>query len=257
MKIFRSESLVDYKTYTFNYATYCIKEHLDEIPEIYNLGFLPYSNNTELKEETYYLARSLRVNLSDFKASSENRRVVRKIEELSPSYQIAPVSTFDLQNPNFQKFCLQFAKERFSEPLSNDRLAYILRNKSISHIFLFTINHKNVGYVISIIKNGTLHYWFSFFSLDYPAYGLGKWMMFTVIQWAKDNGLEYVYLGTCYGEKSLYKVRDFKGLAFFDGNQWNTNMKLLKTKCKSDHTFLGDDFKQDTDHFITNLPVSS
>lgn len=255
MKIFRSESLVDYKTYTFNYATYCIKENNSEIPEIYNLGFLPYSNNTELKEETYYLARSLRVNLMDFKASSENRRVSRKIEELAPSLQVIPANEFDLQSSNFQSFCLQFAKERFSEPLSNNRLAYILNNKSISHIFTFSIKNKDVGYVIAIIKNGTLHYWFSFFSLDYPTYGLGKWMMFSVIQWAKENNLNYVYLGTCYGEKSLYKVRDFKGLSFFDGNQWNTNMKLLKTKCKLDHEFLGDDFKQDTDQFIANLPT--
>ena len=77
MKIFRSESFVDYKTYTFNYATYCIKEDQSELPEIYAQGFLPYSNNINLQEETYYLARSLRVDLSAFKESSENRRVVR------------------------------------------------------------------------------------------------------------------------------------------------------------------------------------
>jgi arginine-tRNA-protein transferase len=78
-------------------------------------------------------------------------------------------------------------------------------------------------------------------------------MMFSVIKWAADNNLEHVYLGTCYGEKSLYKVRDFKGLRFFDGNKWNDDMKLLKRKCKSDKSFVGDVFKQDTDLFLEGL----
>jgi hypothetical protein len=67
--------------------------------------------------------------------------------------------------------------------------------------------------------------------------------MFSIINWAKQNGLKEVYLGTCYGEKAMYKMRDFKGLAYFDGNQWNTDMKHLKSKCKSDHQFVTDDFK--------------
>ncbi len=74
--------------------------------------------------------------------------------------------------------------------------------------------------------------------------------MFSVINWAFEKEFNYVYLGTCYGEKSLYKVRDFKGLSYFDGNQWDNNMKALKTKCKTDKDFVKDDFKQDTDLFL-------
>jgi len=256
MKIFNSESFVDYSTYTFNYATYCIKENQTEIPNIYNKGFLPYSNNLELKHETYYLARSLRVDITNFKVSSENRRVVKKIAEINPSFKVIPISEFDILNSEFQEFCLDYGEKRFSEGLDNNRLNYILKTKSISHIFEFEIENKKSGYVITIIENGTLHYWFAFFELDYQQYSLGKFMMFSVIQWAAENNLQYVYLGTCYGEKSLYKVRDFKGLAFFDGNQWNRDMKLLKTKCKSDTHFIADDFKQDTDVFIEKLHIN-
>jgi hypothetical protein len=74
-----------------------------------------------------------------------------------------------------------------------------------------------------------------------------------MIDWAYKNNLKYVYLGTSYGEKSLYKVRDFKGLSFFDGNRWNSDMKLLKNKCKSDKDLNKDYFKQDTDLFLENL----
>ena len=44
----------------------------------------------------------------------------------------------------------------------------------------------------------------------------------------------FVYLGTCYGKKALYKVRDFKGIEFYDGNEWNDNVKVLKKLCKKD-----------------------
>jgi len=253
MKIFRSESFVDYKTYTFNYATYCIKEHQQELPEIYAKGFLPYSNDIDLKEETYYLARSLRVDLNVFTESSENRRVARKIESAEPSFEVIPIEEFNVNDENFKSYCLNFANQRFSEPISNERLDYILHSKSISHIFQFKIAKKVVGYVISIIEKGSLHYWFAFFDLDQQAFSLGKWMMFSVIKWAFDQKLDHVYLGTCYGEKSLYKVRDFKGLSYFDGNQWVSDIKKLKLKCKTDAEFNKDEFKQDTDLFLEGL----
>ena len=89
-----------------------------------------------------------------------------------------------------------------------------------------------------------LHYWFSFYDLQHSRLGLGKWMMFKVIDWAKKQGLQEVYLGTCYGTKAMYKMRDFKGLEYFDGNHWNPDMKQLKQKCKTDDDFVGDDFKR-------------
>ena len=253
MKIFKSESFIDYITYTFNYAVYCIKESQNEIPEIYEKGFLPYSNSTELQYETYYLARSLRVDLDRFQDSSENRRVEKKILVLHPSFKVIPVSEFNLNHDDFLNFCLNYGKNRFSEGLELERLKYIFNTESISHIFEFKIQNKKVGYVITIIENGTLHYWFSFFDLDYQKFSLGKHMMFNVIKWASENNLNHVYLGTCYGEKSLYKVRDFKGLSFFDGNRWNSDMKLLKLKCKADNNFTKDYFKQDTDLFLERL----
>jgi len=256
MKIFRSESFVDYKTYTFNYALYCIKENQSEIPQIYDKGFLPYSNDVNLDRETYYLARSLRVDLSQFTASSENRRVSRKIETLSPSLKVIPIDQFDIDDPEFKKYCFDYASSRFSDKISEARMDYILHSKSISHIFEFSIQEKKVGYVITIIEQGTLHYWFSFFDLELQEYALGKWMMFSVIQWAAEQNLTYVYLGTCYGKKSLYKVRDFKGLSYFDGNQWDSNIKTLKIKCKQDHEFINDEFKQDTDLFLERLHLT-
>lgn len=253
MKIFRSESLVDYSSYTFNYAIYCLKESQEELPEIYSLGFLPYSNNPDLDREIYYLARSLRVELDKFSDSSENRRVAKKMDELHPVMEVVPIDRFDVNDEAFVQFCKKFTELRFSESVSERRLAYILNNPSITHVFRFSIDKLDVGYVISIVEQGALHYWFAFFSLDFNAYSLGKWMMYRVILWASEQGLDYVYLGTCYGEKSLYKARDFKGISFFDGNGWNNDLKLLKQKCKTDKSFATDDLKQDTELFLERI----
>ena len=55
-----------------------------------------------------------------------------------------------------------------------------------------------------------------------------------VIFYAKKNKMKFIYLGTCYGEKALYKVRDFKGIEYFDGVKWNNSIKTLKKLCKND-----------------------
>ncbi len=243
MKIFRSESLVDYTTYTFNYAVYCKQENATEINEIYRQGFLPYSNTLSLKEPHYYLARSLRVEIDKFKDTSENRRVAKKIAVLEPSIKLIDKSAFD-NDATFQKFCLDYAAIRFDGAMPQERFDYIYHWEALNKIFEFRDgNDKLLGYVFAIITDQTLHYWFSFYDMEHSRLGLGKWMMFSVIDWAKQNNLQEVYMGTCYGEKAMYKMRDFKGLSFFDGNQWNADMKLLKSKCKTDNEFVGDDFK--------------
>ena len=59
-------------------------------------------------------------------------------------------------------------------------------------------------------------------------------MMEHIIHHAKKNYKKYIYLGTCYGKDSLYKVRDFKGIEFFDGNKWIDDIEKLKSFCKID-----------------------
>ena len=250
MKIFLSESLVDYSTYTFNYATYCLKESDSEIPVIYDKGFLPYSNNVSIQQEVYYLARSLRVDLERFEDTSENRRVLKKIDDNDPSFELIPIDDFDVEAPEFENFCMDFARARFSEEISPERMRYILHNKNISHVFRFYLRGETVGYVIAIVQGGCLHYWFAFFTLEFKELSLGKWMMHAVIRWAADQKLDHVYLGTCYGTKSLYKVRDFKGLEYFDGNRWSPDMKKLKEKCKADSEFKSDHFKLEPDFYL-------
>jgi arginine-tRNA-protein transferase len=198
------------------------------------MGFLPYSNDLTRTEPYYYLARSLRVNLDDFKPTSENRRIIKKINELNPSIKLIKKSNFK-RSEKFDAFCLDYAYARFDGAMTPERFDYIFNWELLNYIFEFTgQNGETLGYVFAVITGDILHYWFSFYNLQYSRLGLGKWMMYSIIEYAKQNGFKEVYLGTCYGEKAMYKMRDFKGLAFFDGNEWNPDMKLLKNKCKTD-----------------------
>lgn len=246
MKILFSEHNKDYTSYTFDYAVYAVMDSIPELPSIYEQGFLPYSNDLNEKREIFYLSRSLRVELGNFEDSSENRRVNRKLEDLSISIDCEEVSNFDLNNKDFRELCISCAEERFSgNALDEKRFDYLLERKILTHIFTFYNKEgKAEGYVLSMIEGNSLHYWFAFFNTAYlQKYPFGKWMMWKVISWAKEKGLEYAYLGTCYGEKALYKARDFKSLSYFDGFEWNKDLKRLKSWCKSD------DDKMELDRF--------
>ncbi|MEL6720169.1 MAG: GNAT family N-acetyltransferase, partial [Bacteroidota bacterium] len=201
MKIFFSESNNDYSSYTFNYAVYAVKEDDSDLPQIYGQGFLPYSSDPSLTLETYYLARSLRVDLNHFADTSENRRVHRKMEHLD--IQVEAIAKADLmEQADFFDFCLAYAQERFSNnAMDAARLQYILKRESANTILKFMSNGKAIGYVLAIIHENFFHYWYAFFDTallqEYP---IGKWIMWRSLHWAKEERLSYVYLGTCYGK---------------------------------------------------------
>ncbi|MEM1122795.1 MAG: GNAT family N-acetyltransferase [Bacteroidota bacterium] len=259
MKLFFSENQPDYATYTFNYAIYAVKEEQSELPEIYNRGFLPYTGDLRINQDIFYLARSLRVDLDRFADTSENRRINRKIQDLTIELDVREKKRFPIDDPNFLSFCLNYAADRFSgNAMTEERLKFVLSKETGSHLLVFSSNGQTLGYVLAAIEGNTFHYWFSFFDQAYlKSHSLGKWMMWRTIHWAKEQGLDYVYLGTCYGKHSLYKVRDHKGLAFFDGSIWNTDTKVLKELCKTDSEAIDKDrFKllNDPSLFLSNLP---
>lgn len=236
MRIFFSEFNSNYTTYTFGYAVYAVTEKVQEIEEAYQLGFLPYSSDLSIKEEIFYLCRSVRIALDRFVDSSENRRVDRKFSDYTVEINLVDKSDL-IENEAFLKFCLSYAEERFvGGAMSEERLKYVLSRENGTSFLEFKIDGKILAYVLIGLNGKSLHYWYSFF--DYTLLGelpVGKWVMWKTIRWAMEEGLNYVYLGTCYKEKALYKIRDFKGIEFFAGEEvWNTDVNLLKKLCKED-----------------------
>jgi len=236
MKIFFSEHQNFYNTYTFSYGVYCIRETGNQLAEIYANGFLPFTDGLTIKKNVFYLARSVRVVLNKFEDTSENRRVMRLVQSLGIEIIPAEKSSFNVNDPEFLSFCTNYAADRFTGGrMDHARLQYIFNCETLTHIFTFRSKEKLYGYVLAAVDKNILHYWYSFFDISYlKSHSLGKWIMWRTITWAKENGLNYVYLGTCYRTKALYKVRDHFGIEFFDGVGWNENIELLKYLCKRD-----------------------
>ncbi len=245
MKILFSEAPADYARYVFPYAVYALQETKSEIPEIYDRGFLPYTDTRFPLPESpfYYLARSIRVDLRDFSLTSENRRVRRKMETLNPRMQSMARDNFPADE-DFRAFCRRYARERIGDAMPDERLDYIFGHPLLNRIFVFETAEETLGYVWAVDRDDMLHYWFAFYNTDYRHNGLGKWMMEQVISQAAAEGKRYIYLGTCYGEKALYKVRDFRAVQYFDGNAWKPVDAHFKAKCKEKNTGMLDDWKR-------------
>jgi leucyl-tRNA---protein transferase len=236
MQIFFSECSPRYESYTFPYSVYCLKERQSELPEIYSRGFLPYTGLTSCQADLFYLCRSLRVDLTRFKDTSENRRVDRKASELSIRLEPREKRPEDLTDPELLRFCLEYAEERFAtKAMGEERLRYVLSRSILTHLLEFRSGDRRLGVVVAAMEGDMLHYWYGFFETEYlRSHSLGKWMMWRTLRWAADQGLRHVYLGTCYGPTALYKVRDHEGVEFFDGTGWNRDAALLKRLCEMD-----------------------
>lgn len=241
MNIIFSEYRKNYTTYTFGYAVYAMPDSLDEYEDVYAKGFLPYTGDTTLRNPMFYMARSFRINLSRYVESSENRRVNRKAEPFAMTLDIIAKESFDLTDTAFIDFCTNYAEERFSGgSMSRERLLYVLYHPNCTHIAIARSNERIMGYIVLGIHGaGTakscMQYWFAFFDTSLMEhFPVGKWMMGSVIRHAKEQSMAFVYLGTCYTEKALYKTRDFSGGECFIGNMWSPDMELLKTLCKRD-----------------------
>lgn len=234
MKIIFSESEPFYESYTFNYAVYADSEGND-LPEIYNSGFLPYTDNTSLESNRFYLCRSLRVKLVDFSLNSENRRILRKIEGQNMSCRIISANKL-VNDSTFFDFCRRYAKERFhGRSLSEKRLRYILNWHEDSKLWEYRLDDQIMGYVLAVAGIDFLHYWYSFYNLELSEQlPVGKILMTKFIEEAAWSKAKYVYLGTCYHKRSLYKARDYNSVEFYDGNHWNNDMSELKQRCKWD-----------------------
>ncbi|MFT4565207.1 MAG: arginyl-tRNA--protein-N-Asp/Glu arginylyltransferase [Saprospiraceae bacterium] len=237
MRLIFSELPPLYNTYTFPHAVYAVAEAGDLISSIYNQGFLPYSADLKKKSSVFYLARSLRIDLSNFVDSSENRRVDRKMEIGSVRVRNIPIKEYDIEDQGFLNFCESYILERFpAGAMPMERFKYILNNDLTTHILEFSgKNGALLGIIITSQQENMMHYWFAFFDNSFRENApIGKWIMWQSIRWAKEETLDYIYLGTCYESKSLYKVRDFKGVEFFDGEVWNADLKELKRRVRED-----------------------
>ncbi|PIS14536.1 hypothetical protein COT64_02160 [Candidatus Shapirobacteria bacterium CG09_land_8_20_14_0_10_39_12] len=222
MKLFFSEFKANYEKYHFPYQVWLLKEDGDDENKIYDNGFLPIRSGLNL----YYLSRNVRVALEKFEPSSENRRILKKSKNIEE--RLIPLSGFNY-GFTVQKFCKDYSDNKLGGVFSTQDIRDIFTNNVYSHVFVFEDieTKKTVGYAVCHINDFLLQYACVFYDLGFVNQNLGAGMMLKSVIWAKENRKKYIYLGSCYEEKALYKT-EFKGVEFFNGFKWSDNIEELK-----------------------------
>ncbi len=231
MRLFSSEMIQSYDTYSFGYCNYALREADDALTDIYSSGFLPYSGANGIKD-VFYMARSLRINLKDWQPNSENRRILSRFTDLSRTSH--PIASFDVMNEGFLTFCLAyFANRHGLAIMPRERLIHLVTCGLITEIIEYRKDTKIIGYVFEVAENHITHYIYSFYDLAFINQSLGLWMMIDSSIKAQEQGKDFMYLGTAYGKKGLYKT-NFSNLEFWNGHTWVADREQLRTRCTSD-----------------------
>lgn len=221
MKLFFSEFNADYSKYHFPYQVYALKESTDTYKQIYDIGFLP----SRISQDLFYLARSLRVSLPEYTASSENRRIMNKFPDLS--VEMIPISEFEYQF-EIGKIASDFYKRRTEvKGMSAQKIKSLITEGYFTHILRFSLNGVLVGYCIVNSDENVLHYAYPFYKEEFEKSNMGMAMILSTIQLSQNKGLKYLYLGTVYTEQSLYKTQ-FVGAEYFNGIEWVNDIEGLK-----------------------------
>lgn len=229
MKLKFKESKPDYSKYHFPYCVYGKLEKDDSLDEVYEQGFLPSRKELNL----FYLARSTRINLSEFSPTSENRRILRKTEYLD--FEIIDLNKFEYHY-SIGKMGKDFYDKRGGGKFSAYKIKWLFTSGSCSHVIRFTDDYsesKVAGYCLVNRTENILHYAYPFYDLDYLDKNAGIGMMTRSVQEAKKARLRYCYLGTCYTKSSLYKTQ-FEGFEYFDGEKWVGDVEKLKKLVRDD-----------------------
>lgn len=224
MKLLFSEHKSDYPNYIFPYAIWAFPE-TDETPaDIFAKGFLPASRNFE----RYYLCRQVRVALSDFTPSSENRRIFKKGQGIDLAFVSREEFDFTQERRHFYK---TYADIKFGKDvMTYERLNSLFNSKIISHLLIFTDTDtgREIGTVTLFLQPKRLaFYYYAFYDLNYYERNLGMLMMTSAVAHFAELEYQHLYLGSCYSRNALYKTQ-FSGAEFFNGFKWSNNLNELK-----------------------------
>lgn len=224
MKLLFSEAKPDSAHYIYPYAIWAFPEPGESPADLFNAGFLPSSRELD----RFYLCRQIRVNLTTFVPSSENRRILRKGEGIA--VQLVPRADFEFTAAR-REFCKRYTDAKFGPGgMSSERLDSLFNAPVTSHLLVFTddATGAEIGLATLYIEGGRMaYYYYAFYDLTHPNRSLGMFMMTTAVMLFAGRGCRHLYLGSCYSDAALYKTQ-FSGGEFFNGNTWSEDLAELK-----------------------------
>lgn len=193
------------------------------INKLYNQGFVFTRIGKGIMDKT----RSVRINLKDFEFTSENKRILRKIEDIKLEYSPIPYSNYDW---TIAKLAKDFYENKFTKNIfSANKIREILTTEknNFNKLLIYKENEKKIAFAICHETDDMIHYSYPFYDLEYPNKNIGMGTMLRAIEYAIQNKKEYIYLGSAQRPKDIYKFQ-FKNMEYFDGEKWNKNFEELK-----------------------------
>jgi len=178
--------------------------------------------------------RSIRIDLEKFELSSENKRIVRKTQDLVLEHFSIPFAKYDW---TIGKLAKDFYDTKFAPGIfSANKIKELFTDKektNFTTVLSYKQNDLPVGYCIAYKNNTLLHYSYPFYDLASDK-NTGMGMMIKAIIFAKQSGLTYIYLGSAQRPTDIYKLQ-FSGLEWFDVEQdaFSSNLDRLKEILKS------------------------
>lgn len=191
---------------------------------LYNQGYLFTRKSKGVMNQT----RSIRIDLDRFKLTSENRRILKKTEDIGLKTYDLPIEDY---NWSIGKTAKDFYDTKFGAGIfSANKMKELLTTKHNFNLMLkySSIKILDIGYCICYANREVLHYSYPFYkisNIQYPNIGIS--MMLKAIIYAKEAGKKYVYLGSAQRPTDTYKLQ-FEGLEWFDGEKWNEDLGELK-----------------------------
>ncbi len=224
MKLLFSEAKSDYANYVFPYAIWALPDSGETPADLFDAGFLPSSRDLD----RFYLCRQIRVDLKQYRPSSENRRILRKGAGIR--VRLLTRAEFDFTEAR-RGFFKKYADIKFGKDVMTfARLDALFNSKITSHVLQFedTANGHEVGTATLFLERPNLaYYYYAFYDLNYYNRNLGMFMMTSAAEVFSAEKFRHLYLGSCYSENALYKAQ-FAGAEFFNGFRWSSNLKELK-----------------------------
>ncbi len=207
-----------------------------DVEKLYEKGYVLTRKKTLIK------VKSVRIDLDQFDLTSENRRILRKTEDLILNVINLPLFKNNT-NWHIYKLAKDFYKNKFENvKFSANKIREILTQSQdfpyFNRLAVYTLNPlkieiKNmakfdfseaIGFAVLFETDELVHYAYPFYKINFeklqqgiglnqatPIPNLGIGMMLKSIIYAKRSNKKYIYLGSLSRNADRYKLQ-FKGI---------------------------------------------
>ena len=246
-----------------NYLNWKSQTLTDFTPKSVSAAYTDGYVFTRLGKGLMQQTRSVRIDLSKFAMTSENRRILKKAGGLILQRAELALKDYDY---SLGKLAKDFYETKFGPGvMSAQKIKEMLTDveKSNFNVLLtYSVNPKernskdtpfvllddgsfssstasersfssrSLGFAICYMNKDMIHYSYPFYDLKSASKDMGLAMMTMAIQYAKEAGKKYVYLGSLQRSTDTYKLQ-FEGLEWFDGKAWKTDLDEVKKTLSS------------------------